>query len=181
MNKSGLEFCPFCGDTEVLLNSSSELVDVGMEGYRIECPTCATMGPLGDRVGAKSQWNCWVSESRAMHMKEIKTLTWERDTARNLDLDRCKQLAEALGVVKDLKSDFLIVLGLLDRNTTGGPPCDPDTGECYFCDYGIIADTDDWDNEKLLSPAYHKPDCPWKQARDMFDEKKVIGMLTKIP
>ena len=76
----------------------------------------------------------------------------------------------------DLSNDFLIVLELLDRNTKGGYPQDQDTGECYFCDTGRAVDDD---LDLLGSPDGHKPTCAWRQARELFDEKKIAALIAE--
>lgn len=63
------------------------------------------------------------------------------------------------------------LLQLLDRNTKGGPPCDQDTGECYFCEYGIVTDPDEWGHTEMESPSFHKPECPWRQAREFVEQE----------
>lgn len=77
--------------------------------------------------------------------------------------------------VKDLSQDFLAVVALLDRNTKTGYPMDADTGECYLCEKGVFTD-EAWESDdgydKLSVPHFHKPDCVWRQAREMLDPKK---------
>lgn len=64
------------------------------------------------------------------------------------------------------------LIDLLDRNTNPGPPVNPDDGQCYYCEYGIHDCEYQGDDEWLLLPQGHKPDCAWRQAREFIEAQR---------
>lgn len=72
-------------------------------------------------------------------------------------------------VIEALRAKGASLFALLDRNTNSGAPVDPDTGECYYCERGILREDGDEDcTDHLESPAGHKPECAWRQAREFI-------------